>query len=89
MSLKVKSNGSVGLLMYDFLLVSDNNYMSICNRLATRTIFSYLLTLEPNFGSPHPPLPFISKSNGFIPGSDGSPPPKMKLIGSNLFQIVC
>ncbi len=51
-SLKVKSNGAVGLPTYDFLLVSNSNYMSISQRLgviATRKIFSYLLSLGPNF----------------------------------------
>ncbi len=32
-SLKVKSNGAVRLLIYDLLLVSISNYMSISNRL--------------------------------------------------------
>ena len=76
-SLKVKSNGEVGLPKYDFLLVSNSNYMSKARHLgvtATRKFFSYLLSLEPNFDPPHPPLPwgdFFSKSIGFLSGSEG------------------
>ena len=47
-SLKVKFNGAVRLPIYDFLLVSNNNYMSNSHHLgviATRKIFSYLLSL--------------------------------------------
>ncbi len=70
---KVKSNGAVGLT-YDFLLVSNSNYMSNSYRLgviATRTFFSYLLSLVPNFGPPTPTLTpgrFFSKSNRFFLG---------------------
>ncbi len=32
-SLQVKSNGSVGLPIYDFLLVSNSNYMPKSHRL--------------------------------------------------------
>ncbi len=56
-SLKVKSNGAVGLPIYDFLLVSNSNYMSNSHRLgviATRKIFSNLLSLGPNFDPPRP-----------------------------------
>ncbi len=58
-SFKVKSNGAVGLLIYDFLLVSSSNYASNSHRLeviASRKIkiFSYLLSLGPNFDPPHP-----------------------------------
>ncbi len=52
MLLKVKSNGAVGLPIYDFLLVSNSNYMSNSHRLgviATLKKFSYLLSLGPNF----------------------------------------
>ncbi len=60
--LKVKSNGAVGLPIYDFLLVSNSNYMSNSHRLGvivTRKFFSYLLSLGPNFDPPPagPPLP--------------------------------
>ncbi len=59
-SLKVKSNGSVGLPIYDFLLVSNSNYMSNSHPLgviAARKKFSYLLSLGPKFGPPPgPPL---------------------------------
>ncbi len=59
-SLKVKSNGAVGLSIYDFLLVSNSNYMSKSRRLGVKAIqnfFSYLLSLGSNFDPPHPPLP--------------------------------
>ncbi len=57
MSLKVKFNGAVELFIYDFLLVSNSNYMnSHCllavhglGVIATLKIFSYLLSLGPNF----------------------------------------
>ena len=45
-SLKVKSNGDTGLPMYDFLLVSNSNYMFTPHGLgvtATQKFFSYLL----------------------------------------------
>ena len=51
-SLKVKSNGAVRLPIYDFLLVSNSNYMSNSHRLGvivTQKMFSYLLSLGPNF----------------------------------------
>ena len=87
-SLKVKSNGAGGLPIYDFPLVSNSNYMYNSHHLgviATQKISSYLLSLGPNF-DPHTPTltpgRFFSKSNGFLPGSEGRPPPKMKLIGS-------
>ena len=54
-SLKVKSNGAVGLPIYDFLLVSNSNHMSISHRLgviATWKFFSYLLSLGQNFAPP-------------------------------------
>ena len=56
---KVKSNGAVGFPIYDFLLVSNSNQMSISHRLgviAPRQFFSYLLSLGPNFGPPTPTL---------------------------------
>ena len=57
---QVKSNGAVKLPLYDFLLVSNSNYMSNAHRLvvtATRKIFSYLLSLGPNFDpAPRPTL---------------------------------
>ena len=51
MSLKVKFNGAVELFIYDFLLVSNSNYLSNSHRLgviAIRKCFSYLL-LGPKF----------------------------------------
>ncbi len=45
---------------YNFILVSNSNYMPNSHRLggiATRKFFSYLLSLGPNFGPPRPPLP--------------------------------
>ncbi len=87
--LKVKSNGAVGLSIYDFLLVSNSNYMSKLRRLgviATQKNFSYLLSLGPNFDpATRTPGRFFSTSNGFLPGSEGRPWPKLKLIGSIFF----
>ncbi len=72
-SLKVKSNGAVGLPIYEFLLMS--NSMSISHRLGdicTWTFSLYLLSLGQNLAALGPPLPradfFFSKSNHFIPG---------------------
>ncbi len=80
-SIKVKCNGAFELPIYDFLLVSNSNYMSNLHRsgvIATRKFFSCLLSLGPNFDpNPHPPphhpsptlTPgwFFSKLNGFPP----------------------
>ena len=96
-SLKVKSNGAGGLPIYDFLLVSNSNYMYNLYRLgviATQNFFSYLLSLGPNFDHHHPTPTltlgrFLLKSNHFIPGSKGSLPLKMKLIGEILFVQCC
>ncbi len=50
-SLKVNSNGAVGLPIYDFLLLSNSNYMYVYNSITPfRTYsqsknFSYLLSL--------------------------------------------
>ena len=58
-SLKVKFNGAVGVSIYDFLLVSNSNYMSTSHRLTligTSTFFFYLLSLDPNFGPTTPTL---------------------------------
>ncbi len=92
-SLKVECNGAFGLPIYDFLLVSNSNYMSNSHCLAviaTQKVFSYFLSLGPNFDPPTPTLPradFFSRLNGFLPGSEGKLPPKMKmkLIGSIFF----
>ena len=90
-SLKVKYEGVIGLPIHDFLLVSNSNYVSNSHRLgviATRRIFSYPSSLEPNFDPPHPPLArgdFFPESNGFRLGSEGRSPSKMKLIGSIYF----
>ncbi len=73
-SLKVKSSGAFRLAIYDFILVSNSNYMSVCHRLEvldTQKLFSYLLSLGPNFEPPTPTLTpggFFSKSNHFFPG---------------------
>ena len=90
-STKVIGNGALGLPIYDFLLVSNSNYMSSSHHLgviATRKIFSSLLSLGPNFDPLSPiltPGRFFSKSNGFLPGSEGRLPPKIKFIGSIFF----
>ncbi len=94
-SLKVKSNGAIRLPIYDFPLVSNSNYMSNSHRLeviATRKIFSYLLSLGPNFASIRPTLTpgrFFSKWNHLILGSEGRLQPNMKLIGEILFELCC
>ncbi len=81
--------------IYEFLLVSNSNYMSKSLRLgviATQKLFSYLISLGQNFGHPTRTLnpgPFFSKSNLFFLGSQGRLPPKMKLIGCILFVIFC
>ena len=92
MSLKVKSNGAVGLPIYDFLLASNCNYVCNSHHLgvaATRKFFSYLLSFGPNFDlPPNPPLPLVNCfPNGFLPGSQESLPPKMKFISSIFFEI--
>ena len=53
-SLQVRSNGAVRLTIYDILLMSNSNHMSISCHLGViaTQIFSYLLPLGPNFGSP-------------------------------------
>ncbi len=56
---RVKSNGAVGLPIYDFLLMSNSNDMPISHRLAVIAIWkfsSYLLSLVQTFGQPltHP-----------------------------------
>ncbi len=77
-SLKVKSNGAVGLSTYDSLLVSNSNYMSNSHRLgviATQN-FSYLLSLGPNFDPPGPPLPQgdLFQIESLHPWVQGKPP---------------
>ena len=57
-SLNDNSNGSVGFLLYDFLLVPNNNHMSISHRLpaiGTETFFLSILIMS-KFWSPrtHP-----------------------------------
>ncbi len=94
-ALKVKSNGVVWLPIYDFLLVSNSNYMSNLHRLGvdshSKKSFINLLSLGPNFDpTPTPTLTpgrFFSKLNGFLPGSQGRLPPKMELIGWIFFDI--
>ncbi len=91
-SLKVKSNGAVRLLIYDFLLVSNSNYMSNSHRLgliATRKILFLSLIIRAKFRPPRPtltPRRLFSKSNHFIPGSKRSLPCKMKLIGETVLR---
>ncbi len=58
MSFSIKSYDAVGLIIFDFLFVS--NHMCISQRLgviATRKFVCMLslLTLGPNFGTPNPP----------------------------------
>ena len=61
-SLEVKFNAAVGLPIYDSLLVSNSNYMSNSHRLGVTAIrnfffiFSYLLSLGPNFDPSTPSL---------------------------------
>ncbi len=67
-SLKVKSNGAVGLSIYDFLLVSNNKYMSNSHHLgviAAWKFFSYVLSLGPNFDT-HPPSPIPTLTPGYF-----------------------
>ena len=85
-SLKVKSNGAVGLPIYEFLLVSNSNYMSNSHRLGvigTRKFSSYLLSLGPNFDlhpqpTPTPPTVtpgrFFFKMESLHPWVQGKPP---------------
>ncbi len=73
-SLKVKSNGTVVLPIYDFLLLSNSKYVSNSHHLgvlATRKFFSYLLSLGPNFDTLHPPLPQGDFSQNVITSSLG------------------
>ncbi len=83
MSLEIKSNGS-DCPRYDFLLMSNIKYMSICHHLSvisTRILFSYLLSLCQILDKHTQPYPvFYLKLNGLIPWSQGSLPPSMKLI---------
>ncbi len=56
-SLKVKSNGAVGLPIYDFLLVSNSNQVSNSHRLGVTQPLKnvlHLLSLELNFNTPPP-----------------------------------
>ncbi len=92
MSHKVKSNGTVGLHIYDFLLVSNSDHMSNCYRLvfiAMQIFFSYLLLLGLNFEAPTLNLIILGrlfpKLNGFLSGSQERLPPNIKLIGSIFF----
>ncbi len=95
----VKSNGAIGLPIYDFLLVPKSNYMSNWHCLGVIGTWKnfYLLSLGPKFAdtTPTPPSPtltpgrFLSKWNHFISGSHRRSPSKMKLIGSVLFQTFC
>ncbi len=62
-SLKVKSNDAVRLPIYNFLLSSNSKHMPNSYRLgviATRKIFHYLLSLDPNFATPPPSRPSLS-----------------------------
>ncbi len=46
-SLKVKSNGAIGLPTYDFLLMSNSKYMFNSHHLDTRAIFLKMKSLHP------------------------------------------
>ncbi len=46
-SLKVKSNGVVGLPIYDFLLASNSNYMSNSHRLGVIATPKNLSSISP------------------------------------------
>ncbi len=81
MSLKVKSNGAVGFYPHDFLLVSNNNHMSLYFRYYDRHVkfFPHFLSLGRNFR----PLTstftvaygdFFFKSNDSLTVSDGGLP---------------
>ncbi len=48
-SLKVKSNSAVGLPIYDFLLMSNMSSSHRLGFIATRKLFSCLLSLDQNF----------------------------------------
>ncbi len=53
-SLKVRSNGAVGLRIYNFLLVCNSNHTTLSHHLgvvATGNFFSYLVLLGPNLQS--------------------------------------
>ena len=90
MSLKVKSNGAIRLPIYDFLLVSNSNYMTNSHHLgviATRKKVSYLLSLGPNPPPPHP-LYFgaiIFQIEWFPPWVTGKASTKNELDWFNIF----
>ena len=46
-SLKVKSSGAVGLSIYDFLLITNSNYMSTSHSLRDICIFIYIFFSQP------------------------------------------
>ncbi len=89
LSRSLHSDGAIWLLLYDFLLVSNNNYISISHRLAvtadqkkiwnSSTSYRWAKISDPHT-HPYPGANF-SKSNHFISGSERRLPPKMKLIG--------
>ncbi len=90
---KVKSNGAVRHPLYDFLLVCNNNRMSISHRLAVVATgnFSPISYHWAKIFAP-PPLAlgrFFSKSNNLIPGSEGRYPPKIQLLASIVFELGC
>ncbi len=62
-SLKVKSDSEVGLLIFDFLSVSNSNYISISYPLAVIAVqkfFSFVSPLDQNSDPPHTPLPRLA-----------------------------
>ncbi len=93
LSLKVKSNGAVGLPIYDFLLVFNNNHMSFCNCLGVIIIShskNVLLSLiiRAKFWTPHThPYPgaIFFKIEWFPPWAREKAATKVKLIGLIFF----
>ncbi len=83
-SLKVKSNGAFRRPIYDFLLVSNSNYLSSFRSYNHSKYFLLSLIIRPKFWTAKltlTPSQFFSKPNPFFPGSKGRLPSKMKSIG--------
>ncbi len=76
-----KSNRAVGLPIYDLVLLSNSNHMSISHSLLALENCPTSLIIRPKFQtSPHSPLPqdkFFTNLNGFLPGSEGRLPSKL------------
>ena len=93
-SLKVKSNGALGLHTYEFLLASNSNHVYLssisCYSHLKKLFLLFFLNIRPKFWTsliyPYSAA-ILFKMNGFLPGSEGKPPPNMKLVNSILFTI--